>query len=344
MYYICIKSMTTTSHNKKTKGYPMDNQIIVPNSENNISSLVEVNSVIHTESDLPNIGGDLDAFLPINKVPLSTDMGGYSKAHSVRLEKDGKEVEMGVVGKDYLLVPNKELMDVASEIMGMSNLNFKPTKKFFNGKQFRYVWQIDDAGLQVEVPKVGDIVGLVMEVINSYDRSTKAGILCYFMRLDCLNGMRSKTYQFGYSFRHTLNNELDWQSEINQSVIQLTGNNPQYMLNQFSEACGKLQKPIDFQELKLLSENNAYLGKLPTQQYGQIVKNMLVSEEYPQSGNEFTAWDLLNSGTQILWHQKKITQGAIKNNALVVDGLLQYGKDTYDEPFVDINQTNIFKS
>ena len=148
--------------------------------------------------------------------------------------------------------------------------------------------------------------------------------------------MRSKTYQFGYSFRHTLNNELDWQSEINQSVIQLTNRNPQYMLNKFTEACGKLQKPIDFQELKLLSENNAYLGKLPTQQYGQIVKNMLVSEEYPQSGNEFTAWDLLNSGTQILWHQKKITQGAIKNNALVVDGLLQYGKDTYDEPFVDI--------
>jgi hypothetical protein len=217
-------------------------------------------------------------------------------------------------------------------------------KVFFDGKVFRETWLCTDGGLQSTVPQVGDVVGLVMEVINSYDSSTKAGILCYFMRLVCLNGMRSKTHQFGYSFRHTLNNELDWQSEINQSVLQLTGNNPQYMLNQFSEACGKLQKPIDFQELKLLSENNAYLGKLPTQQYGQIVKNMLVSKEYPQSGTDFTAWDLLNSGTQILWHQKKITQGAIKNNALVVDGLLQYGKDTYDEPFVDPNQTDIFQS
>ena len=71
---------------------------------------------------------------------------------------------------------------------------------------------------------------------------------------------------------------------------------------------------------------------------------MLVSKDYPQSGTEFTAWDLLNSGTQILWHQKKITQGAIKNNALVVDGLLQYGKNTYDEPFVDPNQTDMFQS
>ena len=164
------------------------------------------------------------------------------------------------------------------------------------------------------------------------------------MRLACLNGFRSKAHQFGYSFRHTLNNELDWQSEINQSVIQLTGNNPQYMLSQFSEACGKLQKPIDFQELKLISENNSYLGKLPTQQYGQIVKNMLVSKEYPISGTEFTAWDLLNSGTEILWHQNKITQGAIKNNALVVDGLLQYGKDTEETTFINPNQTDMFQS
>ena len=309
----------------------------------NISQLVEVESV-----DKPIIvnrfDNTLDPFTEIQKLPLQTQYGGLSKAHSIRMMLKGKDTEMGIVKENYLCISNKEISEVGSEIRNASGMQWELQKVFFDGKVFRETWLCKDGGLEASVPKVGDIVGLVMEVINSYDSSTKAGILCYFMRLDCLNGMRSKTYQFGYSFRHTLNNELDWQSEINQSVIQLTGNNPQYMLNQFSEACGKLQKPIDFQELKLHSENNAYLGKLPTQQYGQIVKNMLVSEEYPQSGNEFTAWDLLNSGTQILWHQKKITQGAIKNNALVVDGLLQYGKDTYDEPFVDINQTNIFKS
>ena len=71
---------------------------------------------------------------------------------------------------------------------------------------------------------------------------------------------------------------------------------------------------------------------------------MLISKDYPQDGKQFTAWDLFNSGTETLWHQKKITQGAIKNNALVVDGLLRYGQDTYDEPFVDPNQTDIFQS
>ena len=309
----------------------------------NISQLVKAQSI-----DEPVIVNSFDStlhpFTEIQKLPLQTQYGGLSKAHSIRMMLKGKDTEMGIVKENYLCISNKEISEVGSEIRNASGMQWELQKVFFDGKVFRETWLCKDGGLEASVPKVGDIVGLVMEVINSYDSSTKAGILCYFMRLVCLNGMRSKTHQFGYSFRHTLNNKLDWQSEINQSVIQLTGNNPQYMLNQFSEACGKLQKPIDFQELKLLSENNAYLGKLPTQQYGQIVKNMLVSEEYPQSGNEFTAWDLLNSGTQILWHQKKITQGAIKNNALVVDGLLQYGKDTYDEPFVDINQTNIFKS
>lgn len=325
----------------------MNNLEVVPNwsniTENHKPEIISVDAI-----DKPMIvnsfDASLDPFTEIQKLPLSTEYGGMSKAHSIRMMLKGKDTELGIVKENYLCISNEEISKVGAEIRTASGMKWELQKVFFDGKVFRETWLCKDGGLQSTVPQVGDVVGLVMEVINSYDSSTKAGILCYFMRLVCLNGMRSKTHQFGYSFRHTLNNELDWQSEINQSVLQLTGNNPQYMLNQFSEACGKLQKPIDFQELKLLSENNAYLGKLPTQQYGQIVKNMLVSKEYPQSGTEFTAWDLLNSGTQILWHQKKITQGAIKNNALVVDGLLQYGKDTYDEPFVDPNQTDIFQS
>jgi hypothetical protein len=310
---------------------------------NNISQLVEVESV-----DKPIIvnqfDNTLDPFTEIQKLPLQTQYGGLSKAHSIRLMLKGKDTEMGIVKENYLCVSNKEISEVGREIRNASGMHWELQKVFFDGKVFRETWLCKDGGLEAKVPEVGDVVGLVMEVVNSYDSSTKAGILCYFMRLVCKNGMRSKTHKFGYEFRHTLNNQLDWQSEINQSVAQLTGRNPEYMLNQFSQACGKLQKPIDFQELQVLTDNDKYLGKLPTQQYGQIVKNMLVSKEYPQSGTEFTAWDLLNSGTQILWHQKKITQGAIKNNALVVDGLLQYGKDTYDEPFVDPNQTDIFQS
>jgi hypothetical protein len=338
-----------------TQSGPLSKHTLNPNkgvnvlNTNTLETITNPSNIIDVETvNKPMIvnsfDSSLDPFTEVQKLPLGTEYGGASKAHSIRMMLKGKDTELGIVKENYLCISNKEISEVGSEIRTASGMQWELQKVFFDGKVFRETWLCTDGGLQSEVPVVGDIVGLVMEIVNSYDSSTKAGILCYFMRLTCLNGNRSKDYQFGYSFRHTLNNELDWQSEINQSVVQITGNNPQYMLNQFTQACGKLQKPIDFQELKVISENNAYLGKLPTQQYGQIVKNMLTSKDYPQDGNQFTAWDLLNSGTEILWHQKKITQGAIKNNALVVDGLLQYGKDTYDAPFVDPNQTDMFRS
>jgi len=318
----------------------MDNHIIVPNSENNISSLVEVNSVIHTESDLPNIGGDLDAFLPINKVPLSTDMGGYSKAHSVRLEKDGKEVEMGVVGKDYLLVPNKELMDVASEIMGMSNLNFKPTKKFFNGKQFRYVWQIDDAGLQVEVPKVGDMMGLCLMMNNSYDGSLKAGIQIFLMRLACLNGQVSRQFGWGIDFKHYSRDGIDWEQNIIQASKVLGGQQIEALPTRFANRIGDLVEPITLQDMASIRKNEDYLGKLPTQQYGQMIDKMY-DDGMVTDSNSFTAYDLFNAGTNVLWHQKKMTTASFKNNALVVDGMMKYARDISNDTLIDPNQISL---
>ena len=324
------------------------NNLEISSNWNNITNLTDSDKVVPVVTqDRPVVANKfdigLDPFTEIEKVPLQTGNGGGSSAHSIRMMLNGKDTEVGVVGERYLCVPNSKIAEVGETIRARSGMNWTESQVFFDGKVYRRTFTCNDGGLQAEVPVVGDIVALVMEEVNSYDSSVKAGIICYYMRLRCLNGMRSKAHQFGYSFRHSLNN-VDWESEIHQSVVQLTGANPQLMLNQFSEACGKLQKPMDFPELRVISENNDYLGKLPTQQYGQIVKNMLVSKDYPQDGNQFTAWDLLNSGTEILWHQKKITQGAIKNNALVVDGLLQYGKDTYEEPFVDPNQTEMFQS
>ena len=52
----------------------------------------------------------------------------------------------------------------------------------------------------------------------------------------------------------------------------------------------------------------------------------------------------MNAGTNVLWHANKLTNATFTNNTMVVDGLLQYGKDTYDGPVVDPNQTEMFQS
>ena len=83
--------------------------------------------------------------------------------------------------------------------------------------------------------------------------------------------------------------------------------------------------------------NDDYLGKLPAQQYAQMLDKMY-DDGMVTDGSSFTAYDLFNAGTNVLWHQKKMTTASFKNNALVVDGMMKYGRDITPEGFSDANQ------
>ena len=114
-------------------------------------------------------------------------------------------------------------------------------------------------------------------------------------------------------------------------------NSSEYHLTNFVEACGKLQKPVDNTDIALIRER--YLNKLPMQQFGQLIDKYLADKDY-------TAWGLLNAGTNVLWHPdpenpKRLTNANFSNNTIVVDGLLQYATDTYDGDTVNPNQTEL---
>ena len=74
----------------------------------------------------------------IKKVQL--EQGGLkSSAFAVRRQDADKEggliwKECGVVGSNYLLVPNSEVRDMANEIATESKLSWSPMKTFFDGK------------------------------------------------------------------------------------------------------------------------------------------------------------------------------------------------------------------
>ena len=52
---------------------------------------------------------------------------------------------------------------------------------------------------------------------------------------------------------------------------------------------------------------------------------------------DYSAWGLLNAGTNVLWHSNKLTTANFNNNSLVVDGMLEYGK-TLTPDTTDPNQ------
>ena len=321
-----------------------NNPIVNALNNNNIIEAEDVKIPVYTERDkiteseqtteakvLKNYGGDLDPFVDVHKEAVYFQDGSQNPmVYGIRLGSQNKMLA-GNVSADYLLVNNRDLLNIGKEIMSSSGINFEHQKRFFNNNgQFKDIYFAKDSGLEKPVREVGDLIGMVFEIQNSYNGTSKAGINLYFQRYDCLNGMVSNLFGFGYTFKHSLGN-IDWQDQIIQATYILR-NQAEYNLNQFVEACNKLQKPIEIPEIKLIREG--YINKLPKQQFGQLMDKYLTD-------NDFTAWGLLNAGTNVLWHANKLTNANFSNNTIVTDGLLQYGKDTLDVPFVDPNQLAI---
>jgi hypothetical protein len=302
---------------------------------NNITDLVPVtepNQV--TEPTIENLGGEWDPFIEVHKEPVYFNDGSQNPTvFGVRLGSQDKRLA-GNVSADYLLVNNRDLVDICvNQVLDQSSIPFEHHKRFFNNKgQFRDIYYADGS-IEARVPEVGDIIRLVAEIQNSYNGTTRAGIRFYFERLDCLNGMTSNIFGFGYTFKHSLGN-VNWEEQILKAT-NLLRTQSEYKIQQFAQACGKLQKPIDNPDITLIREK--YLNKLPMQQFGQLMDKYYTDKDY-------TAWGLLNAGTNVLWHANKLTNANFSNNTMVVDGMLQYGKDTEETTFVDPNQTDIFQS
>ena len=74
-------------------------------------------SPIITNSFDPNI----DPYIDIVKLPLSTEHGGKSRAHSIRIP-ELSDKEIGVVGEKYLCVPNSQIAKVGAQIRAQSGM------------------------------------------------------------------------------------------------------------------------------------------------------------------------------------------------------------------------------
>ena len=184
-----------------------NNPIMNALNPNNIIEAEEVTeAVTTTESEqateskvLKNYGGDLDPFIEVEKVVNRFDDGTINPTcYSIRLGSNEK-LFAGNVSKKYLLVPNRELVDIGLEIMNKSGINFEHQKRFFNKNgQFKDIYFAKDSGLEKPVREVGDLIGMACEIQNSYggQGSCMAGIKFYFQRLACLNGMVSNVFGF----------------------------------------------------------------------------------------------------------------------------------------------------
>jgi len=274
-------------------------------------------NVVNTSENVNGI--KFDPFARIDIQQLINDDGFQSQARNVKVfNNDGKPVEAGVVGQNYLLIKNQEVHDKCSEIRLESGMEWEHDKIFFDGKRYRNVYKTQSLARTLDT---GDVAFLMFTELNSYDGSTTAGFRVDFMILVCQNGMISPRYGWDSRFRHSLQN-VNWQNEIKAGALALTGNLAQTRLDRFAENCNALQNPLNMDNLSAIRKD--FIDKLPNLRYGEIL-----TEYHKKNGS--TMWDLMQAGTSTLWHRDKMTNADFVNNGNFVDGLLKYGDACYSK-------------
>jgi|TARA_Y100000310_G_scaffold204793_1_gene205040 hypothetical protein len=294
----------------------MNGASLVDGSVPNLSGIShnEIISVDSTETPKNVNGGTYDPYCRIQKTALFNLDGYPSKKSNVKVERSPDEfLEAGIVGDNYLLVKNREVSDVCTEIRNESGMNWEHDRIFFDGKRFRNVYKTRQFSKELSN---GDVAFLMFTEMNSYDGSTKAGFRIDFMILVCQNGMVSPKYGWDSRFRHSLGN-VNWQEQIRAGALALTGQRKDIKMEQFAEACNTLHNPLDMSKLASIRQN--HIHKLPNLRYGEIM-----TKYHDEDGSSI--WDLMQAGTSTLWHRDKMTNADFNNNALFVDGLLDFGK------------------
>jgi hypothetical protein len=166
-------------------------------------------------------------------IPLTTPDGNQSSRYAVMLTTDTGPMEVGTVSSNYQLVPNEIVCQVAEDVLSRTGMPFKDAGYVFDGKRLRYRWTLPNLTAE---PRVGDIVHLTCDVVNSYDGSTTVGVMFNSQRLACGNGMMVDWMLGGFRFRHI--NKPDFAEELQAAAerVQRLGE----QLEPFSRKLGAL--------------------------------------------------------------------------------------------------------
>jgi len=255
----------------------------------------------------------------IRKVPLDYQ-GITSSAYAVQRQQPDKEgvftwKECGVVGNNYLLVPNSEVKDLANEIATKSVHQWEPMKEYFDGKRFVYFMQSKSETTEIAQ---GDDISLGMGFWNSYDGSTALQFRTFLVRLMCTNGMITKDFMNLMKFKHNAQSEGYEEQIINASkVVDNCGDDIETVAKRMRKM---VETPVDLNEIANM--RNTHLSHLPVTLWGKISSHFLNKDSDKILDGDVNMWDFYNACTDVLWHDEKPTMASFEHNQVITDKLL----------------------
>ena len=131
----------------------------------------------------------------------------------------------------------------------------------------------------------------------------------------------SKDHFNTYRFKHEPKSE-DWGDSLEQVTTNINNLvSGTYQLDTLIHSFRRLSKShITTEELGRIRYN--HLQEIPVGIWGQIVDKFTNPDQIgTEDTNTFTGWDLLNAGTDLLWHKENPTVTTYGQNAAIVDGL-----------------------
>ena len=139
--------------------------------------------------------------------PLFTHDGVKTQFVCTRRKDNGNV--LGVCRGQYGLVQNQSLLDMAESEFAINGLRgFNRTVYLAKGGARMYA-RYDFRDKVLEVPKIGDKIGLRLTVNNSFGGSSPVTLSFGTLRLVCTNGMARMNDEFNLSQRHNLGISID---------------------------------------------------------------------------------------------------------------------------------------
>tara|TARA_Y100000034_G_C6745273_1_gene330974 strand:- start:21 stop:809 length:789 start_codon:yes stop_codon:yes gene_type:complete len=259
----------------------------------------------------------LDPYSDIQKRPLNYEDGMRSSGYGIRIHNPNSEDlwdEIGQVSSNYLVVPNKNVKEMAEDIINDTDWEWEEGKNFWNGRQYMVSYNVINHNFgQVNVD---DPLTVGMGMWNSYDGSRALSWFMFVVRLACTNGMTSRSLFPMYRFKHD-NVHENWKDELSNVSKILT--NAQRPVNEFIDCAQNLEnRRLTMRELKTI--RNEYIRDIPHSKFGKVM------DKYLSNGND-TAWDFLNAATHTFWHNEKQTKTDFDHNDYVVTRMLDYAQN-----------------
>ena len=265
----------------------------------------------------------ISPFVPITKTPAYSQNSGTLSGYAVEIEDPSSPTgytHVGNVSRNYLLLSNEEVRNLAVEIAVQSGIPFRESRIFWDGSRFCHIIDFTE----YESVSDGDEIGLSLITRSSYDKTWKYDCALMGKRFLCDNGAISGEFFARVSFKHlSMPNGAEVPQEYAWKQIVRDG------MTVIDRAPDDLSRFVEnLRLLRSASMTDDHLRRvwkaLPT--IGDGIKGQVLSRYVERE--EPTLYGLFNAGTAVFSHRgDKTTAADFANNDAFTTALLGYASE-----------------